>query len=511
MPTVRIPPGVARGESRAAIPGRYYATSLVRWHEGNLKPVGGWERITEFALPSVPRAAVTWTDNSFKRHFAVLCDGHVFRALASNWVNITPAAFKNAEATQSARGYGSGNYGQANFGSDAEARGYSARLRTAFPVSHTVDIWGEDLLFGSSADGRVFVWKPSTPDVAPAVAVGVPALAQAFLVTEEHHLMTFGAGGFPNRVAWSDQGNREGWDFTRVTGQAGFNDLEGAGQILTARKIPGGILVFTQTSVWLGQYIGAPYYYGFRKIAESVAPVCPQAVAVAAGKAFWMGAKGFFKYEGGVVAPLPCSLDLDPSEEMDLVNAPRRVCAGYNGQYPEIWFFYPSKGQNVESPENDRYCVFNYVDGWWADGWLARSFYSADLIEGFPMAGSRNGHVYQHENGYLAEGLPREGLVWAEVSSVAFDDAENNWTVTQAQVDGRRKGGADAQSVRFDFSGVTARGAEYQRLGSWKPNATGYLDCRFTARDFSYRVVGLKDVPWSVGAVNFKAEKRAGR
>jgi hypothetical protein len=511
MPSVRIPPGVMRGESRAMVPGRFYAVSLVRWHEGNLKPVGGWERIIEFALPSVPRQGLTWTDNDFRRNFAILCDGHVYRALKSDWKNITPPDWKNAESVQQARGYGSGNYGLADFGNDDEARGYSARLRTAFPVAHTLDNWGEELLFGSSADGRIFVWQPDKPDVPPFVAPNAPKLVQCFLATQEHHLMTFGAAGFPNRVAWSDQGNREGWDYTRVTGQAGFYDLEAAGQILTARKVPGGILVFTQTSVWLGQYVGAPYYYGFTKLAEHVAPVSPQAVAVAAGKAYWMAQRSFHKFEGGVVQPVPCSLDLDPSEEMDIVNAPRRVCAGFNGLYPEIWWFYPSKGQNVESPENDRYCIYNFVDGWWADGFLKRSFYNADLIEGFPMAGASNGFVYQHENGYLAEGQSREGTVWAEVSSVGFDDGDNNWTVTQAQVDGRRKDGVDAGAVRFDFSGVNARGAPFKPLGSWKPSASGYMDARFTARDFSYRVVGIKDVPWSIGAVNFTAHKRAGR
>jgi hypothetical protein len=512
MPTVRIPPGVARGESRAMVPGRFYATSLVRWHEGNLKPVGGWDRISAQPFPSVPRAALTWTDNAFRRHMAVLCDGHVFRALNSDWTNITPADLKNAESVnQSSRGYGAGSYGLADYGQDDEPRGTSYLNRLSFPVFHGLDNWGEELLFGSSADGRIFVWKPSAPEAVPVVAANTPKLMQAFLSTEEHHLMVFGGDGFPNRVAWSDQGNREGWDYTRVTGQAGFQDLEGAGQILSARRIPGGILVFTQTSVWLGQYIGAPYYYGFKKVAESVAPVSPQAIAVAAGKAYWMGAKGFHKYEGGVVQPLPCSLDLDPSEGMDTNNAPRRVCAGFNGVYPEIWFFYPSAGQNVETPENDRYCVYNFVDGWWADGSLARSCISTDLIEGFPLLGAPNGNVYQHEIGYLAEGQPREGLVWAEVSSVGFDDGEHNWTVTQAQVDGRRAGGADAQAVRFDFSGVTARGGPWASLGSWKPNATGYMDARFTARDFSYRVVGLKDVPWSIGAVQFTAKIRGGR
>lgn len=509
MPTVRIPAGIVRGESRAMVPGRWYAGSLIRWHEGNLRPVGGWERISPAPLGSVPRAGFTWTDNNFNRHIAVLCDGRMWRSRDGAWADITPPGLANA-GMSGARGFGSGNFGLKDYGQDDEERGNSA-VTADPPVAFCLDNWGEELLFGHSADGRIFVWKPSAPDAVPEVAPNAPKLVQCFLSTEEHHLMTFGGDGVPNRVAWSDQGNRQGWNYADVTGQAGFSDLDAAGKILSAKKIPGGILIFTQTSVWLGQYIGSPYFYGFTKIAESVAPISPQAVVVAAGKAYWMGKRTFHKYEGGVVQPLPCTLDLDPSEHLDFARAPRRVCGGFNAIYPEIWWFYPSAGQNAGNPENDRYVIYNFADGWWSDGYLARTFFAPDLIEGYPMAGAPSGMVYQHERGSLAEGNTREGMVWAETSSIGFDDAENNWTVTQAQVDGRPGAGADASAVRFDFAGVTVRGTNHRPLGSWSPRPTGYLNARFTARDFSYRVVGLKDVAWSVGAVNFTAVQRGRR
>lgn len=511
MPTVRIPAGIVRGESRAYTPGRYYAGSLIRWHEGNMRPVGGWERITPTPFLSVGRAGLTWTDNSYRKHIGVLCDGHCYRYNANDgWVNITPAGYHNAEDLTSARGFGSGVFGKGNFGDDSVARGDSAGIWNVYAVAHSIDYFGQELIFGSSVDGNIYVWDPDTPQAAPIVAPNVPKLMRCFLSTDEHHLMVFGGQGTPNRVAWSDQGNREGWDYTLVTGQAGFYDLEAAGQILTAKKIPGGILVFTDASVWLGTYIGTPYYYGFTKIAEAVAPVSPQAVVVAGGKAYWMGRRTFHKFEGGVVSNFSCTLDLDPSASMDAMNAARRVCGGANGVYPEIWWFYPSAGQNG-SPKNDRYCVFNYVDGWWSEGYLDRSFYVSDLIGGYPLAGSSAGHVYQMETGMLDEGRPREGMIWAEVGALGFDDGENNWTVTQAQVDGRPGNGAAAGAVRFDFSGVHARGAQYKALGSWSPRASGYMDCRFTAKDFTFRVVGLADVDWSVGALNFKAVKRGYR
>lgn len=487
------------------MPGRYYAASLVRWREGNLCPVGGWGRITTSPLASVPRAGFTWEDSGYRRHTAILCDSHVYRMQDSVWTNLTPSDFIAASFTT--RGFGSGNFGVADFGEDTENRSGSVNFNN-LPVTFSMDNWGDELLFASSADGRVFFWDPSVGGAA-APCPGLPGLCQSFLSTEEHHLMIFGVGGIPNRIAWSDQGNRAGWNFANVTGQAGFFDLENAGQILTARKVPGGILIFTQTSVWLGTYIGSPYFYGFQKIAESVAPLSPQSVVVAAGKAYWMGRRGFHIYDGGVVRPLPCTLDLDPNESMNLASAMRRVCGGYNGLFDEIWWFYPSKGQNKEIPENDYYCVYNFTDNWWSEGKLARSFYTADLIEGYPMAGDPDSlHVLQHEVNYLDNGSPRTDMVWAEVSSISFDDADTNHSVMQGQVDSRP--GTEG-ATEFTFSGVTSRGAPYREFGTWRANALGYLGCRFTARDFALRVTGIEDVPWSVGALNFRTVARGAR
>jgi len=493
------------------VPGRFYSANLIRWRDGNLCPVGGWDRITANPLPSVPRAGLVWTDKNFVQHRALVCDGHLFRVTNSSFWDITPADYVNAETANLARGYGSGLYGGKNYGKDNEDRGGGLRFTSSAPVAFTVDNWNSQVLMGSSADGRIFVWDPENPDGKATVAEGVPKLLQTFLVTEEHHLMTFGGDGVPNRVAWSDQGFRNRFDYASVTGQAGFTDLDAAGVIYSARKIPGGILIFTQTSVWLGQYIGAPYYYGFNKVAEHLAPVSPQAVAVAAGKAYWMTARGFAQYAGGVVQPLPCTLDLDPSENMDLYVAPRRVCAGFNGTFNEIWWFYPTKDQGTQVPENNRYCAFNFVDGWWTEGALARSFFQASPIEGFPFAGSSNGHVYQHERGYSDEGMPREGRVWAEVGSVAFDDGDSVWTVTRGQVDARNRNMGGNDAVRYRFRGTTVRGRPFRELGAHTVNALGYMSPRFSAREFGFRVEGLKDVAWSVGALHLENAVKRGK
>lgn len=517
MATIRIPAGFVRGEARAAVPGRYSDGNLVRWQNGVMKPVGGWNRLTQTVLASTPRWGFVWLDSKFDRYQGTICDANVYVEKNSVRTDITPFDWRNSEAAQSARGYGSGNFGLALFGNDSDPRGGAGgsgssdtdRSRTSYPVSFSAEKWGQgEFLFGSSADGRVFSWNPATPTTAPAVVPNAPSLIQAFIVTDEHHLMCLGGGGFPNRVAWSDQGNREGWDFARVEGQAGYFDLEDAGLIYCARKIPGAYLIFTRTSVWVCRYIGYPNYYGFTKLAAGVAPLSPQSVVVAGNRTFWWGAQSFFKYEGGVVTPMPCDLGTSPFEDADMFWAPKRISGGFNGTYQEIWWFYPTR-QNTDRVENDRYVVFNFAEGWWADGYLRRTFFASSPIDNYPIAGSTERHLYAHEQGLLAEGQPRAstGMIWAEAMTLSFDDAEHVWSVTQMQPDTRGL----ATDVRFEFDIRLARGAPNAFTAKFECRPDGYTDARFTARDFTLRVYPTDDVLFGVGALNFETKMRGKR
>jgi hypothetical protein len=503
MASVRIPPGVVRGESRAMVPGRWYDTNLIRWQNGIMKPVGGWERMTQTPLGSIPRAGHVWRDSTgvVRRYF--LCDHATFLEVGGTFYDNTPVGYVNAN-TSAARGFGSGVFGALDFGMDDEDRGSGAGYDPRSRPKFSMDNWDDELLLLSSADGRIMKWNPATDGTGtkPTVATGVPTLVQAFVCTDEHHLMTFGSAGFPNRVAWSAQNDRTDWDYADVAGSAGFNDLEGAGMIVSGHKIPGGVLIFTTTSVWIARYIGAPYFYSFNKLAEGCSPISAHAVAIAGSRAIWMGLRSFWQYQGGTVSPLQSTLGIDPFEEIDKLAAPRRVTCGFNGAYPEVWFFYPTnQGLSPLLTENNRYIVHNFEEGWWAPGYRGCTFYNSSPIDGFPISGDYQTHLFFEESGYLAEGNPRGSMVYAEVGSISFDDGANNWQINQAQVDNP----TGPQNVRFDFRGKRVRGGPTVDLALNKlARADGFLDLHFTARDFSMRVEGVTDGPWSLGAMHFK-------
>ena len=60
------------------------------------------------------------------------------------------------------------------------------------------DLWGENLVGLSTADGRIFMWDPTTTDATGTKAVVIanaPINNSAILVSKQRHLFAFGAGG----------------------------------------------------------------------------------------------------------------------------------------------------------------------------------------------------------------------------------------------------------------------------------------------------------------------------
>ena len=68
-----IPAGVYRNGTEYESKGRWFDTNLVRWHEGRLQPVGGWEKFdsTQSAYDGKARGLLAWRGNDGGRFIAV--------------------------------------------------------------------------------------------------------------------------------------------------------------------------------------------------------------------------------------------------------------------------------------------------------------------------------------------------------------------------------------------------------------------------------------------------------
>jgi hypothetical protein len=87
-----IPPGQYRNGTDFQASNRWRDASLVRWHDGSMRPVGGWTTRKASAFASAPRAMISWLDNSSDSYLASGTYNKLYYVNPSNTVyDITPS------------------------------------------------------------------------------------------------------------------------------------------------------------------------------------------------------------------------------------------------------------------------------------------------------------------------------------------------------------------------------------------------------------------------------------
>ena len=135
------------------------------------------------------------------------------------------------------------------------------------------------LVFGSSLGADTVALPVTSEDT----GTGYAPNARMFVVTQERFVMLFAtsgdgteSGGSMRRFCWCDQENFNAWDFSNVTSQAGYLDIEPASPIISAKATPQGILFWTATRTYMSAFLGLPYIYNYTEIAKACTPVADE-------------------------------------------------------------------------------------------------------------------------------------------------------------------------------------------------------------------------------------------
>jgi hypothetical protein len=345
MPLLRleIPPGVFRNGTDYESSGRWRDSSLIRWQNKSLRPVGGWELREASATTQPPRGAVTWVDNSGDIHYAMGTASKLFTSNASNTiVDITPAGFTTGNVdAQENLAFGGTFYGTGYYGV-ARPSGIPQECTT-----WSLDNWGEYLVACSTDDGRVYEWQLDNAVDAQVIS-NAPVDNLSIIVSEERFLFCLGAGGNPRKVQWSDREDNTTWT-PLATNEAGDIELQTSGEITCGVRIRGRMVILTNVDAHVATYSGPPIVYGFERVGTACGTISRMgAVAVDEG-AFWIGSKGFFAYNGSSVQELLCEVSDYVFNDMNQSQR-SKVVAVHNSQYGEVWWFYPSSVIDRERP-----------------------------------------------------------------------------------------------------------------------------------------------------------------
>lgn len=496
--TLKPQPGAWRNGTRYEAKGRWYDVNLVRWLNGRLRPVGGWQRFTATALGNPVRGAIAWRDNSQYRHLALGTADKLFTHDGGKETDITPAGLVVGRINSLyGLGYGAAEYGEDAYGTERLASGLVLEACT-----WSMDTFGEILLACSSADGRIFEWTPGSAGAA-SVVTNAPEDCAGVFVTEERHVVALGAGGNPRRVQWSSQENRNLWA-PSATNTAGDLDVKSVGKLLRGIKGPGGYLLFTEADVHLMRYVGAPYVYGIDKIGDSNGLAGPNAVVTISDRTIWMGENAFWSYDG-VIRQIPCDVNEYVFRDINILQG-AKVTAGHNSEFGEVWWFYPSKN----SVENDRYVIWNYREGWWSFGQLERTFWLDKDVWNYAIAGDSSGMLYQHEQGWTNSGATRVGQVYAETGGIEIGKGERFMDVEQLIPDGCPNVPSCTQA--FFKLRRTPMDEIFRTAGPYTfGQADGYTPARFSARQVEMRIEATRDEPFNFGEMRALVKPGSGR
>ena len=294
--------------------------------------------------------------------------------------------------------------------------------------------FGEDLIFGPRG-GAIYYWDASTSVSTRGVllsslagASAVPTVQNSIYVSDiSRFVFAFGCNDYdsatldPMLIRWSDQESAVNWT-PSATNQAGSLRLSHGSEIITAVQTRQEIVVFTDSSVYSLQYLGAQAgVWGAQLLGDNISIEGPNAAIIGSGVIYWMGVDKFYQYDGRVQT-LPCDLRRYVFSDFNQSQA-SQVYAGTNEGFNEVWWFYPSANSTV----NDRYVVYNYLEKIWYYGTIGRTAWLDSGLLDFPLAATYNQNLVFHENGVDDNETGTPTAINAYIESAEFDveDGQN--------------------------------------------------------------------------------------
>lgn len=357
---------------------------------------------------------------------------------------LIPTGRKSAGAVG---GWGSGPWGgTGSTGWGVGVTSVDVELRT-----WVLDTWGEDLI-ANYRGGGIYLWDRTLgTGVRAAQISGAPTQANSIAVINPPRILcVYGTSAYlgdfdPLLVRWSS--NEDYTQFNpAVTNASGELRLQDGNEIIRAIPSKQETVIFTDTGVYRQNYIGGDFVFSIEKAGANCGLIGPQAAVDVNGVVYWMSTAGFFLYNGAV-QKLDCTVynNIFNKTYGDGVNFAQqfKVHCGVNTEFSEIIWLYPSRN----SDENDRYVIYNYQDGLWYDGILARTTWIDASVFDRPIATGVSSTTFYHEVGTDANSDEIPAILQTGLFDV--DEGSSMFLVDQYVPDYKNQAGTF--TVQFTF------------------------------------------------------------
>lgn len=251
--------------------------------------------------------------------------------------------------------------------------------------------------------------------------VDAPTLQNYILISDtSRFVLLFGTTEYgsatldPMLIRWGNQESVVDWVPSSLN-QAGSVRLSHGSEIVTALQARQEIVVWTDSSIYSLQYVGAPIVWSSQLLGDNISIMGQNAAAIASGIVFWMGVDKFYRYDGRVQT-LRCDLRRHVFSNINLGQS-QQVFAGTNEGFNEVWWFYCS----ADATAVDSYVVYNYAEDIWYYGSLARTAWIDSGLRDYPVAATYNYNLVNHEEGIDDNETGTPTAIEAYIESAEFD------------------------------------------------------------------------------------------
>ena len=273
---------------------------------------------------------------------------------------------------------------------------------------YSQDNWGEDLVF-NVYDGTPFYWDKTlgltnraTTLASQPGASDVPTITRRIMVSgADRHIVCFGCNPKDETdqdllmVRWSSQEAPFTWT-PKVDNTSGSQRISSGSEIISAQRTRQEMLIWTDSNLHAMRFVGGDLVFSFSLIAGNVSILGPNTSVTIGDKVFWMDRENFYAYAGSVQV-VPCTVLRYVFDDINLDQS-FKFFAASNRMFSEVFWFYAT----ADSTEIDRYVKFNYTEGTWDIGTLARTAWVDYSIHDNPRACGQSGdvnYVFIHESG----------------------------------------------------------------------------------------------------------------
>ena len=436
LPIIDFPAGMFKNGTPYATRGRWTDGNHIRWHDGAIRPIGGWERrayggVSVNAIIPDPtaeavRGAIAYLDNTGIKHLVFTSNLSVTHVgLDGTITDITPSgytAINSSKDTIVQSSYGYGVYGYGIYGRTNDLSGADS----VHPDRWYTATYGEILIYGSVNNGAMYELDPTA--LTDSLVTNAPSDVSDICVTEERQVFAVATDGEPRRVRISDIENRTDWTPTAAN-QAIDRVLSGTGKLLRCSPLLGSVFILSEDDAQVAKYIGPPYIYSIKQVGTSCGPISPMSMITSDRFAVWWGDGKFWQFDGTLTS-LRCDVIDFLTDDVDFDQAPK-ITAMTITNFSEIMWLY----QRIDSTtgEVDSYVVWNYVDGHWRTGRLDRTVGIDKGVLNHPVMVTSDGLLYNHERNKV---LPAdEGDVFVETGTIDIGNGDRNVAIQRIYPD----------------------------------------------------------------------------